>query len=37
MQAFPGAKVVRFEDAGHFVVEEKPAEVISEMKNLIRS
>jgi haloalkane dehalogenase len=37
MQAFPGAKVVRFEDAGHFVVEEKPAEVISEMKNLLGS
>jgi haloalkane dehalogenase len=37
MQAFPDAKVVRFEDAGHFVVEEKPAEVIREIKNLIGS
>jgi len=35
MQAFPDAKVVRFEDAGHFVVEEKPAELIGEMKNLL--
>jgi pimeloyl-ACP methyl ester carboxylesterase len=37
MQAFPDAKVVRFEDAGHFVVEEKAAEFIAEMKNLMRS
>jgi len=35
MQAFPDANVVRFEDAGHFVVEEKPAELIAEMKNLL--
>jgi haloalkane dehalogenase len=37
MQAFPDAKVVRFEDAGHFVVEEKAAELIAEMKNLMRN
>jgi pimeloyl-ACP methyl ester carboxylesterase len=37
IQAFPDAKVVRFEDAGHFVVEEKPAELIGEMKNLMGS
>jgi len=37
MQAFPDAKVVRFEDAGHFVVEEKPAELIGEMKTLLGS
>ena len=37
MLAFPDAKVVRFEDAGHFVVEEKPAELITEMKNLFGS
>jgi haloalkane dehalogenase len=37
MKAFPDAKVVRFEDAGHFVVEEKPDELIAEIKNLIGS
>jgi pimeloyl-ACP methyl ester carboxylesterase len=37
MNAFPLAKVVRFEDAGHFVAEEKPAELIGEIMNLIRS
>jgi haloalkane dehalogenase len=37
MDAFPLAKVVRFEDAGHFVAEEKPAELIGEIMNLIRS
>jgi len=36
MNAFPRAKVVRFEDAGHFVTEEKPDELIGEIKNLIR-
>jgi len=36
MHAFPHAKVVRFEDAGHFVAEEKPDELIGEIKNLIR-
>jgi len=36
MHAFPHAKVARFEDAGHFVAEEKPDELIAEIKNLIR-
>jgi len=36
MHAFPRAKVARFEDAGHFVAEEKPDELIAEIKNLIR-
>jgi haloalkane dehalogenase len=35
MNAFPQAKVVRFEDAGHFVPEEKPDELFGEIKNLI--
>jgi haloalkane dehalogenase len=35
MNAFPRAKVVRFEDAGHFVPEEKPDELFGEIKNLI--
>jgi pimeloyl-ACP methyl ester carboxylesterase len=29
--------VVRFEDAGHFVPEEKPDELFGEIKNLIGS
>ena len=37
MHAFPRAKVVRFEDAGHFVGEEKPGELIAGMKNLMGS
>lgn len=36
MNAFPQAKVVQFQDAGHFVAEEKPEELITEIKNLIR-
>jgi haloalkane dehalogenase len=36
IHAFPHAKVVRFEDAGHFVAEEKPDELIAEIKKLIR-
>jgi haloalkane dehalogenase len=35
MHAFPRARVVRFEDAGHFVPEEKPDELIREMKALM--
>ena len=35
--AFPEATVVRFEDAGHFVPEEKPDELIGRIKDLIRS
>lgn len=34
IHAFPQAHVVRFEDAGHFVPEEKPEELIIEMKKL---
>lgn len=36
MNAFPRAKVVRFEDAGHFIAEEKPDELIREIQDLIR-
>jgi haloalkane dehalogenase len=36
MNAFPQARVVQFQDAGHFVAEEKPEELITEIKNLIR-
>lgn len=36
MNAFPRAKVVRFEDAGHFIAEEKPDELISGIKRLIQ-
>ena len=36
IHAFPEAKVVRFEDAGHFIAEEKPDELIAGIKNLIR-
>ncbi len=32
--AFPEAKVVRFEDTGHFVAEERSTELIQEMKTL---
>jgi pimeloyl-ACP methyl ester carboxylesterase len=30
--AFPGARVVRYEDAGHFLAEEKPHEMVSELR-----
>jgi haloalkane dehalogenase len=33
--AFPNAKVVRYEDAGHFVSEEKPEELTREIRNLV--
>ena len=36
MNAFPMATVVRFEDAGHFVAEEKPDELTREIQDLIR-
>jgi haloalkane dehalogenase len=35
MNAFPRAEVVRFEDAGHFIAEEKPDELICGIKDLI--
>ncbi len=34
-ESFPNAKVVEYEDAGHFVCEEKPGEMISELKNIL--
>jgi haloalkane dehalogenase len=36
IDAIPKARVVRFEDAGHFIPEEKPDELIAEIKDLIR-
>ena len=36
MNAFPHAKVIRFEDAGHFVAEENPDELIRGIRDLIR-
>jgi len=33
--AFPQAHVVRYEDTGHFVAEEKPAELAAEIRNLL--
>jgi pimeloyl-ACP methyl ester carboxylesterase len=35
MTAFPEARVVRYEDCGHFVAEEKPAELVNEIRNLL--
>ena len=35
IEAFPEAKVVRFSDAGHFVAEEKPDELIPEIMKLV--
>jgi haloalkane dehalogenase len=35
-QAFPAAVIVRFEDAGHYVAEEKPTELAGEIRKLIR-
>lgn len=37
MRAFPKARVVRYEDAGHFVSEEKPKELVSELLNVLES
>jgi haloalkane dehalogenase len=36
IHAFPRAKVIRFEDAGHFIAEEKPEELTREIQDLIR-
>jgi haloalkane dehalogenase len=35
MTAFPEARVVRYEDCGHFVSEEKPAELATEIRDLL--
>jgi pimeloyl-ACP methyl ester carboxylesterase len=35
IRAFPGARVVRYEDSGHFVSEEKPAELTAEIRKLL--
>ncbi len=37
MGAFPNAKVIQFEDAGHFVSEEKSEELIVELKSMLNS
>ena len=36
IHAFPRAEVVRFDDAGHFIAEEKPNELTREIQGLIR-
>jgi len=33
--AFPGARVVRYEDTGHFVSEERPADLLREIRRLL--
>jgi haloalkane dehalogenase len=33
-ETFPDARVIQFADAGHFLPEEKPEELISELKVL---
>jgi len=35
IRAFPNAHVVRFGDCGHFVSEEKPAELTAEIRKLL--
>ena len=35
-ESFPNAKVVEYEDVGHFVCEEKPGEMIKEFRNILR-
>jgi pimeloyl-ACP methyl ester carboxylesterase len=37
INAFPAAKVVRFADAGHFISEEKPEELVREMRELMQA
>lgn len=34
IMAFPRARVVRYEDTGHFVSEERPTELVTEIRNL---
>ncbi len=34
-KAFPKARVARYEDTGHFVSEERPAELVAEIRNLL--
>ena len=35
MKQYPAARVVRYADAGHFVADEKPRELIAEMEKLL--
>jgi len=35
IMAFPRARVLRYEDTGHFVAEEKPTELVTEIRNLL--
>jgi haloalkane dehalogenase len=35
-KAFPKARVTRYEDTGHFVSEERPAELVAEIRNLLK-
>jgi haloalkane dehalogenase len=35
IRAFPRARVVRYEDCGHFVAEERPADLTTEIRNLL--
>jgi haloalkane dehalogenase len=35
VRAFPRARVVRYEDCGHFVAEERPADLTKEIRNLL--
>lgn len=35
VRAFPRARIVRYEDTGHFVSEERPADLTAEIRNLL--
>jgi pimeloyl-ACP methyl ester carboxylesterase len=35
IRAFPRARVVRLEDCGHFVAEEKPGELTAEIRRVL--
>jgi haloalkane dehalogenase len=35
IRAFPDTRVVRYEDCGHFVAEEKPAELTAEIRKML--
>ena len=36
VQNFPGARVARYADAGHFISEEKPEELIRELSVIFK-